>query len=173
MNHSRATNPTFQITIGDLELTASKLDLNRIGQIEEWAQGQVMARARRGIAAAPDMPADERQMIYKMAMDEAGQLSFTNENGGAEELNKKISSLEGLRYVIWLCCVEHHPELTLEEVGSAALSEKMVAEVNVILEKSGLGSDEAEGLSARAGGTKSTARPRRRKKSAKKAGRSR
>ena len=173
MNHARATNPTFQVKIGDLELTASKLDLNKIGQIEEWAQGQVMALARRGIAACPDMPTDERRMIYDGAMEKARGLSFTNEDGGAEALNAKISTLEGLRYVIWLCCVDHRPDLTEHEIGAAVLSEQMVQEVNMILEKSGLGSDEAKGLSARAGRTKSAARPRRRKKRASKKGGSR
>ena len=164
MNHARATNPTFQVTIGDLKLTASKLDLNKIGQIEEWAQGQVMALARHGIASSPDMPADERRMVYDLAMEKASQLSFTNENGGAAALNQKISTLEGLRYVIWLCCVENHPDLTEGEIGAAVLSEKMVEEVNLILEKSGLGSEESEALSAKADGRKSPSRPRRKKK---------
>lgn len=136
MSMSAAVGAPAPVRIAGKEYTASPIDFDGLGELEEYARAFILAVATK---AAEDLPPAAAEQVIDRALEKATSVRFDS-----RKFNEYLTSERGMVAVLSIALRPRHASLTRAAVGAMVKgrSEELVAAVDVVLRISGFGGDE-------------------------------
>lgn len=117
-----------RVGLGGKKYTMAPLTLSDHSTLMDWVQYHPLDEARKEIDRSQGLYNEEQRLeIIKAARGKVEDMRDIREGELADDevkervaryINRTLTSLDGLRMVLWLCLRHNHPDITLDEAGS-------------------------------------------------------